>query len=62
MIWKNFKDEEKARGCYETLKGKKARMLCENDEVIEKDGDKKMTDEMKKYAEKNNYKSFEWRD
>ena len=62
MIWKNFKDKEKARESYETLKGKKARMLCEYDEVIEKDGDNTLTKEMKKYAEKNNYKSFEWRD
>jgi len=39
---------------YEKYKGKKvASMLCKNAEVVEEDGDKVLTDSMKKYAEDN---------
>ena len=55
MTWKNFKEEKEAREIYEKYKGEIARILLKNAEVVEKDGDEKLTDEMKKYAE-NNYK------
>jgi len=53
MTWSDFKDEKKAKQKYQTYEGKEARMLCLGSKVVEKDGDVKMTEEMKKYAEKN---------
>ena len=53
MTWKRFEDEDKARESYDSYEEKKARMLCKNEKVVNKDGLEKMTDEMKKYAEKN---------
>ena len=50
MTWKNFYYEKEARERYETYKGRKARVLCKNDKVVEKDG---LYFEMKKYAEEN---------
>lgn len=47
MTWSNFYIEDKATKQYKRCEKKKARMLCENSEVVEKDGDEKMTEEMK---------------
>ena len=55
MTWKPLKDKQGAREMYDKFKEKKARMLCKNYRVVEKDGDEKLTEKMKKYA-KDNYK------
>jgi len=51
MTWNKFKNEKVARDGYETYQGKKARILYYN-AVVEKDGDKTLTESMKKFADK----------
>ena len=52
MTWKNFdlNQEKEAREYYEHHKEVKARLLCRNEKVFEKNGDEKMVEEMIKYA------------
>jgi len=50
MTWENFKDKSGAKESYKKYEGKKARVLSLGSIVVEKDGDVKMTDEMKIYA------------
>ena len=50
MIWSKFKEEKEARKMYETYKGEKAARMLYRYKVVEEDGDKKLTDEMKEYA------------
>ena len=52
MTWK-ITSKEKAEESYEKYEEKNARMLIKYGKVVQKDGDEKMTDEMKAYAEKN---------
>ena len=42
--------KDKWHEIYETLKGEKVARMLYQYKVVEKDGDKKLTDEMKKYA------------
>ena len=51
MTWNKFKNEKVARDGYETYQGKKARILYYN-AVVEKDGDKTLTESMKEFADK----------
>jgi len=51
MTCSNHSNENGARESYETHKGKKARMLY-HIAVVDKDGDEKLTDSMKEFADK----------
>ena len=53
MTWKrfNFKKEKEALRMYKLLEGNEARVLYIDDEKVEQDGEKEMTDLMEKHAE-----------
>jgi len=56
MTWSNYTEEKPAREFYESNKVNKtikARMLYHADAVIDEEGDKNMTAEMKTFAEEN---------